>query len=347
MEFKKNSLNKFEFNMIEKLLKLDNLTKLNSGKILLNLQISGGMDSMCLLNAVSKVLNSKFFITQNTFEVIAQHFNHKKRGIESDEDAVLVEQVCLKLGIPFYLETYDNHKIENKNFQNEARKWRKSKALDLTQTINSNLTYDRCFIVTAHHARDHVETVVMHLLRGCSLNGLLGIQEFDDQKIYFRPFYNIEYEKIKKYCDEESVSFRVDSSNLTDEYERNYIRNQILPHFKNVKRTYEKSFLSMSAHVQEHLELVSSRKDFIKGHKIVFFKGMLLSELYEQFIMKEKDLMRILTRNVMNNIFHELEVFSKNGMLQKEINLRGDWIVQLIKGNDNIEIDVFQKKTNK
>jgi tRNA(Ile)-lysidine synthetase-like protein len=348
MEFKKNSLNKFEYQLLEKLLSIDRNNKLSEGKILFNLQISGGMDSMCLLHAFSKIINSRLFHPIHEFIVVAQHFNHKKRGMESDEDAAFVLKYCLQVGIPFYQETLDSSDfIGNENFQNYARRWRKSKASELCNHLKVKHNCNNHYIVTAHHARDHVESVLMHVLRGCSLNGLIGIQEFDDQKIYYRPFYNIEYEKIGKYCVEEKIKFRLDSSNLNDEYERNYIRNHILPHFKKLKNTYEKSFQSMSSHVQEHLELVSSRKDLQKNKKIVILKGMALSKIYELFITKDRTLSEVLSRNVMMNILHEAKLLREGGGARKEIKLGEGWIVQLNKGNDNIEIDVFQKKTIK
>ena len=348
MGFKKNSLNKFEYQLLEKLLLIDKSDRSNEGRILFNLQVSGGMDSMCLLHAFSKAINSKFFCSKNEFIIVVQHFNHKKRGVESDEDAHFVLKNCLDLGVPFYQEILEkNDFIEVKNFQNYARKWRKLKATELCHDLMLKHNCNSFFIVTAHHARDHVESVLMHMLRGCSLNGLIGIQEFDDQKIYYRPFYNIEYEKIEKYCVEEKIKFRLDSSNLNDEYERNYIRNHILPHFKILKNSYEKSFQSMSSHVQEHLELVSSRKHLQKNMKIVILKGMVLSEIYELLITKNRTLTEVLSRNVMTNILHEVELLRESSLSLKEIKLGEGWIVKLIKGNNNIEIDVFQKKTIK
>jgi tRNA(Ile)-lysidine synthetase-like protein len=348
MEFKKNSLHKFEYRLLEKLKAIDKNNTSVKGKILFNLQISGGMDSMCLLNAFSKIINSKLFFPMNEFIVVAQHFNHKKRGIESDEDAIFVQNCCLNTGIPVYQEILDNTiSIQDKNFQNYARKWRKIKASDLCIDLKQKHHCNQYFIVTAHHARDHVESILMHMLRGCSLNGLVGIQEFDDQKIYYRPFYNIEYEKIEKYSKDEKIQFRLDSSNLSDEYERNYIRNQILPHFKKLKNTYENSFQSMSSHVIEHLKLVSLRKDLQKNNKIVIWEGMTLTEIYQQFIIKERSLSEVLSKNIMINILHEAKLLRGRLSPRKEIKLGGGWIFQLDKSNNNIEIEIFRKKTIK
>ena len=100
MEIKKSSLNKFEYNLLENLLLIDKSLTINKGKILLNIQVSGGMDSMCLLHAFTKIINSKLFKSVHDFIIVAQHFNHKKRGSESDEEeeeSYLVNDSKLKI----------------------------------------------------------------------------------------------------------------------------------------------------------------------------------------------------------------------------------------------------------
>src|SRR5690349_21018561 len=98
-------LAKFEFNLFKTLIQLEQTFALENKQILLNLQISGGKDSMSLLHALSAVLFSKVCQFKNTYTVIIQHFNHKQRGHGSDEDASFVAKECLKLGLPIYLST--------------------------------------------------------------------------------------------------------------------------------------------------------------------------------------------------------------------------------------------------
>ena len=184
----------------------------------------------------------------------------------------------------------------------------------------------------------------MHLLRGCSLNGLLGIQEFDEQHLYYRPFFNIEYEKIVNYGEQENVDFRVDSSNFKDDYERNYIRNQILPHFKMIKKSYEKSFCTMSSHVNEYLQNFSVKSELFQSSKVILSEEFSSNEIYLRLFSKNKEFSKILTNNAFKNILHESELLKKSKFSQKEIKLAHGWIVQLVKGNNNIEIDVVQKK---
>jgi len=337
----KKELAKFEYDLLKKLLLM---SKDNHTKILLNLQVSGGMDSMCMLNAFFKVLNSKHFENKEKFVLVAQHFNHKQRGQESEEDAVFVSQFCSHYNIPLYVNELQVKDIKAKNFQNEARNWRKSHAISLCQELQKRLEIEKYFIVTAHHARDHVESVLLHILRGCSLNGLVGIQQFDEQNLFFRPFFNISYKSLQRYCIDEQILYRMDSSNLSHDYDRNYIRNSILPHFDHLRPSYEKSFQSLSEHVVEHLETFVEDDDLEKNQQILILKGMSRSDVYRTIINKNKELKDILGRNVMANLLHEMELLKKSRLILKEVKLKNDWVACLMKDNDNIKIQFLKQK---
>ncbi len=350
MNYSFNSLNSFEYQLLEKFLLLDKKGETeNNNVIICNMQISGGMDSMCLLNSIAKISNSKFFIPKCTFIFVAQHFNHKKRGEDSELDAQLVAQNCLKNGIPVYLEDLKtielNVNSKQGNFQNYARNWRRQKAIELCEKLSKQYQAKKYYILTAHHARDHVETVLMHLLRGCALDGLTGISEFDAQNIYFRPFYNITYNTLIKYCEEEKIEYRLDSSNLSDKYERNYIRHHILPHLKHLNNSYEKAFITMSSHIQKAIKELQQQIEI--QNKNWLLESFSDKEIYDYLIEKNKELKRVLTQNAVLNIFHEINLFKKSHFLQKDINLAQGWIVQLNKANNNIDIVVVQKKLSK
>lgn len=133
MTFTVKSLNNFEYLFLEKIHIIDKKYVLNEQiNILLNVQVSGGMDSMCLLNSLIKIAHSKHFKPNNKFIIIVQHFNHQMRGIESDLDSQFVVNFCLKNGISVYVENFNDYKINltGKNFQQVARNWRKKRLLN-------------------------------------------------------------------------------------------------------------------------------------------------------------------------------------------------------------------------
>lgn len=346
MTFTVKSLNNFEYLFLEKIHIIDKKYVLNEQiNILLNVQVSGGMDSMCLLNSLIKIAHSKHFKPNNKFIIIVQHFNHQMRGIESDLDSQFVVNFCLKNGISVYVENFNDYKINltGKNFQQVARNWRKKKAIELSEELSKQLNCKKYFILTAHHARDHVETILMHLIRGCSLDGLIGIKEFDEDEIYFRPFAEISFSLLQKYCNEEKIKYRLDSSNESDKYDRNYIRHNIIPHLSNLNHSYEKAFVSLSNDVTNVLAMQKEKNLTNSIEKKWHLDAFSVNEIYMYLIEKNKELKRVLTRNAAMNLLHEIKIFKKSNFLQKDINLAQGWIVQLNKINNNIDIEVMQK----
>jgi len=250
------ALSKLEFQLLNTLIRLDESLNTMHSTILFNIQVSGGKDSMCLLHSFHAALNFKKHPLKNRFIVVAQHFNHGMRNKESQEDARFVETSCLKLGVPIYSQKLV-YPPKKKNFQNCARDIRKQEALKLCQRLACELDCTKYFVVTAHHARDHVETVLMHILRGSGMNGLKGIQMFDDSRVFFRPFAETPYGDIEKNCQWRHIEFRQDSSNETDVYTRNYVRRHILPHFDHINVKYEQAFLRLSSAGRQRFDLQS------------------------------------------------------------------------------------------
>lgn len=336
---KSMSLTKFEFKLFKQLIQLEQTLVFRNNKILLNLQISGGKDSMCLLRAFVTLLNSKICKLKNVYIPIVQHFNHKQRGSESDEDAFFVAQECIKMGIPVYLYSLAENRVEN-NFQNYFRNWRKKNGRDLSIKLMQKLNCDKYFIVTAHHARDHVETVLLHLLRGSGINGLKGISLFDENKIYFRPFFNILYKEIIEYVLEKNIQFREDSSNSEDKYKRNYIRKNILPHFEHLQKNYENSFVKLSQHVsfgniKEVIKQDSANED---PEKIYISHTTTLSEIFYKF--KAKINIQNISENCLKNVLYEAHLLlsKKEDKITKKIALKFDQSLLLIKKGQFVEV---------
>lgn len=337
---KGETLSRLEYTLLQDLKNLQNNHENSEKKHLLNLQISGGMDSMCLLYAFYKVYNSKHFTYKNNFKIIVQNFNHKKRGEESDKDSELVQKTAQSFGFDFYQESADLKDFGNKNFQECARKWRKNRAFEICENLKNKEDFLNYFIVTAHHARDHVETVMLNILRGTSLKGLLGIQKFSDDNLYFRPFFNIEYEKIQSYCNKRKVIFREDSSNQSDNFDRNYLRLHVLPHFKKLRNNYQLSFQKMSNLVSEHFNKPNCQNKVLQTNQTHLTEHSTASEVYDLLIKTENSLSRIMTRNSIDNILHEVQLIYKKRLQKKEIMLASGWCIVLVKVNDYLYVEI-------
>jgi Predicted ATPase of the PP-loop superfamily implicated in cell cycle control len=88
------------------------------------------------------------------------------------------------------------------------------------------------FLLTAHHANDNIETLLMNFFKGTGIKGLRGI--LPKQGKIIRPLLFAKKEKIKVFAGEHHLNFVEDSSNISDKYTRNYFRNQLIPSLQKV-----------------------------------------------------------------------------------------------------------------
>ncbi len=92
-------------------------------------------------------------------------------------------------------------------------------------------------IATAHHLNDSIETVLLNWISGSSMNGLAGIQVKNNKVI--RPLLFATRAQLEEYAKENSLSWREDSSNKSDDYRRNFIRHQVVPKLKELNPSLE------------------------------------------------------------------------------------------------------------
>lgn len=211
--------------MHKKFLSYINSESLFSIKDKILVAVSGGMDSMTLAE----------MMRINQFNFAIAHFNHLTRNGESDLDEAFVKDYAAEKDIPFYSTQVDISAIIEKNnggnFQNIARMQRYRWLEELRQTLGYQ------FIATAHHHNDQIETFLFHFSRGTGLDGLTGISA--RQMNIVRPMLTFTRSDIEKYVYENKLAYRVDSSNSSSKYSRNYIRHGIIPSFKILNPQFE------------------------------------------------------------------------------------------------------------
>ncbi len=190
------------------------------------LAVSGGQDSMVLLQLLTKL--------KYTFEVA--HVNYNLRGADSIADQQLVENYCLENNI--YCHTHNE--IDTNKYCQDNKVAIQEGARNIRYTFFKNvLAANKKMqgLITAHHALDNIETVLIHIGRGTGFNGLIGMQtqaKVDGINIY-RPLINTSKETIEAYCEEERVKYRTDTSNAKNIYTRNAIRNQLIPLWQQIE----------------------------------------------------------------------------------------------------------------
>ncbi len=197
--------------------------KLCSKQDKLLLAVSGGTDSMVLCDLVIK----------SGFAFGIAHCNFNLRGAESLGDETFVEQYAHAQKIQFHLTRFDTkaYAEENKlSIEEAARNLR----YQYFQLIAEKFGYTK--IVTAHHANDNAETLLFRLTKGTGLNGLRGIPVIN--KNIIRPLLFCNKVEIDTYCKIYNISFRVDSSNAESIYQRNLIRNEIVPKLETINPAF-------------------------------------------------------------------------------------------------------------
>ena len=183
--------------------------------------LSGGPDSVFLLNFLSKY-KKRFKI-----EIGAVHINHLLRGKEAVEDENFCRRLANDFGIPFYASVKNVKSFARKNkisIEEAGRKIRYSEF----ERISKKYGYNK--IATAHNCNDNAETVLLNLIKGAGLRGISGIP-FRRGNI-IRLVISLTKEEILSYLEQNKINYRIDPSNLDSNYERNFLRNQIIPAIK-------------------------------------------------------------------------------------------------------------------
>ena len=189
-----------------------NLPFLSNSKLLL--AVSGGLDSMVLLHLCKA----------SKLDISVAHCNFQLRGDESNEDEAFVISQCKELDIPLFVTHFDTEAYalsQKLSIQVVARNLR----YDYFHSILINNELD--FILTAHHLNDSLETFLINFTRGTGLEGLIGIPQQNDKIVRtMLPFSKME---IEEYAFKNNITWRDDSSNLSDKYQRNKYRHRVIP----------------------------------------------------------------------------------------------------------------------
>lgn len=210
--------------------------------------LSGGPDSVFLLRFLFKY-KKRFKIS-----IFAAHINHNLRGNDSDNDEIFCENLCSELNVPFFAENIDVKKFakDSKFSIEQAARILRYEALNKIAGGNSLNK-----IATAHNLNDNAETVLLNLFKGTGLAGLAGIPVSRENII--RPILNLPKEKILEYLNRNGFNYRIDKSNLTDDYQRNFIRNEIIPLLKSkINPSVEKAVFRTSEIIKGEKEILDA-----------------------------------------------------------------------------------------
>lgn len=216
--------------------------------------LSGGADSMALLNSLLQIKNEL-----GIDRLYAAHINHGIRGSESDRDEAFVKQQCSNLGVGLFIYRADVIGQAEKTGEGLEQAGRRIRYAFLTEKARET----GASIATAHTLSDSIETVLLHQTRGCGLRGLAGIPALrpeGDIKL-IRPLIDCTRAEVEDYCSKNSISYVTDSTNSDTGFARNRIRSCVIPHLREINPEVESAFLRLMRHAREDEDFLSKNAE--------------------------------------------------------------------------------------
>lgn len=245
-----------EQNIIE-----NNLIK-NNDKIVVG--VSGGPDSMCLLDSLitlKNVFTNKYDIS---YSLIVAHVNHMIRE-ESKKEKIYVENFCKKYDIPFYYLEEDvkiNSKREKMSEEAYGRKIRYEFFEEVRKKENA------MSIATAHNMDDDIETIILNIIRGTGLKGLTGMNYRYNNII--RPLLDIEKSDILEYNYKRNLNPCIDKTNFENIYSRNKVRNILIPTLKSeYNSNIKQSIIRMKNILEEDEDFLDKYTEKVVNNSLI------------------------------------------------------------------------------
>ena len=241
------------------------------------LAVSGGLDSMVMLHLFKRA----------NYPIGVAHCNFQLRGVEADQDEQFVKDACQSMGVPFFSKKFDTQAYAKENrlsIQVAARELRYAWFQQLM--TDEKLEY----LATAHHVNDSLETVLLKWVHGSSLESFAGIP-VRNQKV-IRPLLFATRTQLSEYASERSILWRNDSSNDSDDYQRNFIRQHVIPKLKEINPALESTFKHGLKKITGELEFLQNqleqwKHDHVhnKDGQILIDKAALLNASFSDSIL--------------------------------------------------------------
>ncbi|MEO6683042.1 MAG: tRNA lysidine(34) synthetase TilS [Ginsengibacter sp.] len=235
------------------------------------LAVSGGVDSVVLAELCH----------QAGYSFSIAHCNFHLRDEESNRDEAFVHKLGEKYKVPVYVKSFDTELFASQNkmsIQVAARElrytWFRQLSAEIADKVPGESEMDSSSrplkIVTAHHANDNIETLLMNFFKGTGIRGLQGI--LPKQENLIRPLLFASKNEIVQFSEESFLSFVEDSSNLSNKYTRNYFRNEWLPSVEKIFPKVEENLVHNIERFRE-IEILYNQSIALHRKKLIEYRG--------------------------------------------------------------------------
>lgn len=293
------------------------------------LAVSGGRDSMCLLDVMATLAE------MYDFDIVVCHINHNIRDSEAKRDENFVINYCKDLALKCITKdiyVIDYSKDKGLSLEEAARILRYKALNDIRKELMAEDEFSlnkKYYIATAHHKNDQAETIIHNIIRGSGLYGLKGMKAVNDY--YIKPLLDIDRRVIEEYLRDSLIAYVDDSTNDDITYTRNYIRNIII-----------NDFIKLNNRSLEHITDLSSDiidlYDYIDEVVVKELDNITISNTNKSYIidsLKFKPIKRFIQIEIIKKILDRLNI-NKKDISRVHFNS----IIDLIIGNNNRHLDL-------
>ena len=277
--------------------------------------LSGGPDSVFLLHFLNN------FKRRFKIELGALHVNHRLRGNNADDDEKFCKKICKELGIEYF-----SVKKNVKSFATRKKISLEEAGREIRYSVLKSIAAQNKYnkIATAHNANDNAETVLLNLIKGTGIKGISGIAVKRNNII--RPVICLNKDEILNFLEQRKLNYKIDETNFSSDYERNFIRNEIIPIVKSRLNPSLETSVFNSSEVFKRISLRIDKE---------------IESFFKTVKFNKKQNLLILLPGKLNNLDEELL-----GDFIKET-VRRNFLIQLSFNDINKIILLFNSKTGK
>ncbi len=221
-------------NLLKHIQTVNSVEKMWTYNDIIVLGVSGGSDSMSLMD-IFNLLKKKKYIK----EIIVAHVNYNLRGKDSIRDEKIVREFAKKINVPIEVLSVSKNAV-GKN-ENDWRNIRYDFFVDVFKKYNADA------IALAHNKNDQAETLLLNLFRGSGLEGLRGMS-YKNNKI-IRPLLKVTKDEIREHCKKRNIEYSEDYTNKDTIFLRNKIRVELLPYLEKEYKSNIIDLLSKTAFI--------------------------------------------------------------------------------------------------
>jgi tRNA(Ile)-lysidine synthase len=259
------------------------------------LALSGGVDSVVLLHILSQLS------TRLPFSLSAMHVHH---GLSPHADDWLheCERMCLEKGIPFYSEKVHVSPQSGLGVEATAREVRYHALERVRQQLSANA------IVTAHHMQDQGETLLLQLMRGAGVKGLSAMSQWDAERYLLRPLLAVPKAELLQFAAEQQLVWVEDESNTDISYDRNFMRQKVMPMMRERYPQLDNALLRSASHLAEAQSLLD----------ILAMQDLQVCDVREEWLGQSLDISRlkalgdVRAKNLLRGWFQQLNLRMPN-----------------------------------